>query len=121
MVGLCNPDNEVKDGAIRTCLDLREEARAAKDYANADFIRDMFRDAGFEIKDRQGIWWSTRDERHGQLPIEGAPPGSGGCTIERGPRLAAAGGSGGGPHRDERPRSRSPPRGHGGGGGQFYR
>jgi len=114
MIGLYNLSYDLKDGAIKTCLDLREEARAAKDYANADFIRDMMKDAGVELKDWEGIWWSVRDERHGKLPLEGATMGSdstGGCTFERGPKPDAAQGGGGGRHRDDTPRrrSRSPP------------
>lgn len=67
MVGLYNLTYNIKDGAIRVCMEMREEARIARDYATSDAIRDMLKEAGIEIKDREGIWWSTRDGRRGNL------------------------------------------------------
>ena len=40
-------------------LEQRAEARAAKDFATADAIRDRLKDAGIEIEDTpQGPQWS---------------------------------------------------------------
>ena len=39
-------------------LDLRAKAKASKDWATSDQIRDMLADAGFEIKDtKDGVAW----------------------------------------------------------------
>ena len=39
-------------------LDLRAKARAAKDWATCDRIRDELKDAGFEVKDtKDGVAW----------------------------------------------------------------
>ena len=39
-------------------LDLRAKARAAKDWATCDQIRDALKDAGFEVKDtKDGVAW----------------------------------------------------------------
>ncbi|CAK0800819.1 unnamed protein product [Prorocentrum cordatum] len=81
MVGLYDPSYNVKDTAIRTILQVREDARQAKDYAISDTIRGMLAEAGIEIKDREGYWYSTRDDRQGSITetINGgpmtAPPG----------------------------------------------
>jgi len=83
MVGLYDPSYNVKDTAIRTILQVREDARQAKDYAISDTIRGMLAEAGIEIKDREGYWYSTRDDRQGSITetINGgpmtAPPGAG--------------------------------------------
>lgn len=77
LVGLYNPTYNIKDGAIRICMEVREEARVAKNYENSDAIRDMLKQAGIEIKDKEGIWWSTRDGRRGN--ISEILRGPGGC------------------------------------------
>lgn len=39
-------------------LDLRAKAKAAKDWATSDQIRDALADAGFEVKDtKDGVTW----------------------------------------------------------------
>jgi len=40
-------------------LDLRSKAKADKDWATSDKIRDMLADAGFEVKDtKDGAVWN---------------------------------------------------------------
>lgn len=39
------------DGLMQMILDQRKEAKARKDFATSDLIRDKLKDLGFEIKD----------------------------------------------------------------------
>lgn len=49
------------DALVTHLLSQRQEARAAKDYATADAIRDQLKAAGLEIEDGpQGSTWSLR-------------------------------------------------------------
>lgn len=58
------PDNGVSDEQIRNLAELREKARAAKDWKKADAIRDRLKEKGIIIEDgKEGIRW--RRERTG--------------------------------------------------------
>ncbi|NGN93503.1 cysteine--tRNA ligase [Nocardioides sp. KC13] len=51
---------EALDVLVRAVLDERAEARAAKDWARADSLRDRLKDAGIEIEDTpEGPKWSV--------------------------------------------------------------
>jgi len=52
--------HEVVDALVRALLDQRTEARARKDFAAADAIRDQLRAAGVEVEDTpQGPRWTV--------------------------------------------------------------
>ena len=62
--GPASGDDEKLTGAldvlVRGVLDERAEARAAKDWARADAMRDRLKDAGIEIEDTpEGPKWSV--------------------------------------------------------------
>lgn len=49
---------EVLQKVMSLILDIRKEARAKKDFATSDLIRDRLRDAGIEVKDtKDGSTW----------------------------------------------------------------
>ncbi len=49
------------EGAVNLLLDIRSSAKAAKDWATSDLIRDKLAELGFEIKDtKNGAEWSIR-------------------------------------------------------------
>jgi cysteinyl-tRNA synthetase len=51
-------DAEREEGLIRLLIDMRAEARAAKDFAKADQIRDRLQDLGVTLEDRpDGTIW----------------------------------------------------------------
>ena len=55
-------ENIKKDVAIGKAVDLimelRKEAKARKDWATADFIRNRLAEIGFEVKDtKEGVEW----------------------------------------------------------------
>ncbi|MEN8116976.1 MAG: cysteine--tRNA ligase [Bacteroidota bacterium] len=53
-------DNEVLSGAVELLINLRKEAKANKDWATADKIRDDLKALGIELKDtKDGIEWSV--------------------------------------------------------------
>lgn len=104
MVGLYSASYNIKDSAIRLIMEIREEARQAKNFDSSDTIRDMLKQAGIEIKDKEGIWWSTRDGRRGNIQ-ETARSG----VIQNGPAPNGAGAQAARPQA----RSRSPRRVHG--------
>ena len=54
-------DGELSADDIETLLEQREAARAAKDFATADGIRDQLAAAGIQIEDGSG---GTRWRRH---------------------------------------------------------
>ena len=55
---------EVVDVLVQGLLDRRTEARAAKDFAAADAIRDQIKAAGIEIEDTpDGPKWSVQGAR----------------------------------------------------------
>jgi cysteinyl-tRNA synthetase len=65
LLGLKNEkgaNNDAREEAygkvVDMVLDLRAKAKASKDWATSDQIRDMLADAGFEIKDtKDGVAW----------------------------------------------------------------
>jgi cysteinyl-tRNA synthetase len=49
------------DSLVQALIAQREEARAAKDFATADRVRDQLAAAGIEVEDTaQGARWKTR-------------------------------------------------------------
>jgi cysteinyl-tRNA synthetase len=51
-------DNSVLDGLMQLVLDLRLNAKTAKDYATADKIRDQLSKIGIMVKDtKEGATW----------------------------------------------------------------
>jgi cysteinyl-tRNA synthetase len=60
------------DSLVQALIAQREEARAAKDFATADRVRDQLAAAGIEVEDTaQGARWSVQDRR----PEPGTPAG----------------------------------------------
>ena len=58
--GTGGADSSVLDGLVRLVLEQRQEARARKDYASADRIRDALAGAGVRIEDTpDGPRWSV--------------------------------------------------------------
>lgn len=54
-------ENQVFDALVDMVLNLRLEAKAGKDFATADKIRDKLNDLGFEIKDKKdGFEWELK-------------------------------------------------------------
>ncbi|MBS4057452.1 MAG: cysteine--tRNA ligase [Bacteroidales bacterium] len=52
-------DHNLIDGLMQTIILLRQDARARKDYATSDLIRDRLKEAGIELKDgKEGTSWS---------------------------------------------------------------
>ncbi|WP_455497620.1 cysteine--tRNA ligase [Coprobacter sp.] len=53
-----NASNEAYEKAVDLLLDVRQDAKAHKDWQTADFIRDKLSEIGFEIKDtKEGAEW----------------------------------------------------------------
>jgi cysteinyl-tRNA synthetase len=47
------------DGVLRQQIDARAQAKAAKDFATADAIRDSLKDLGVSLEDgADGVRWS---------------------------------------------------------------
>ena len=47
--------------AVDLLLEVRAKAKAAKDWATSDLIRDRLNEAGFDVKDtKDGFEWSVR-------------------------------------------------------------
>jgi len=65
ILGLVNPSNskdnsDQLEGAVELLIQMREEARANKDFALSDKIRDQLLDAGIQLKDgKEGTTFST--------------------------------------------------------------
>ncbi|MBD5311444.1 MAG: cysteine--tRNA ligase [Bacteroides sp.] len=62
-----NADNESSDaakayeGAVDLLMDIRKNAKAAKDWATSDLIRNKLTALGFDIKDtKNGVEWSVK-------------------------------------------------------------
>ena len=62
-----NADNESSDaakayeGAVDLLMDIRKNAKAAKDWATSDLIRNKLTVLGFDIKDtKNGVEWSVK-------------------------------------------------------------
>ena len=48
------------EGAVDLLLDIRKQAKANKDWATSDLIRDRLADLGFEVKDtKTGVEWKV--------------------------------------------------------------
>ena len=55
-------ETEVIDSLVRVVLDQRQEARARKDFATADALRDGLDRIGIRIEDTaSGVRWSLED------------------------------------------------------------
>jgi cysteinyl-tRNA synthetase len=54
--------NELLDELMNTVLEIRNEARANKDFATSDKIRDELKNIGIIIKDtKNGVEWSVEE------------------------------------------------------------
>jgi cysteinyl-tRNA synthetase len=54
--------NELLDELMNTVLEIRNEARANKDFATSDKIRDELKNIGIIIKDtKNGVEWSIKE------------------------------------------------------------
>jgi cysteinyl-tRNA synthetase len=52
-------DNGVTDGLMQLLIEIRNEARAKKDYATTDKVRDELKKIGVQLKDgKEGTEWS---------------------------------------------------------------
>jgi cysteinyl-tRNA synthetase len=52
-------DTALVEGLMDTILALRKEARARKDWASSDLIRDQLKAVGIQVKDtKDGVVWS---------------------------------------------------------------
>ena len=63
LAALCHPDIEQgrADGVIDRLLQLRTDARRAKDFQKSDLIRDLLNEAGVEVEDRpEGARWTLK-------------------------------------------------------------
>ncbi|MCM1153350.1 MAG: cysteine--tRNA ligase [Muribaculum sp.] len=49
------------EGAVDLLLEVRNNAKASKDWATSDLIRDKLKELGFDVKDtKQGVEWSVK-------------------------------------------------------------
>merc|ERR1719436_1919787 len=55
--------NDGGDALIRDLVRARERARAGKDFAQADSIRDQLRHMGVEVFDKEKLWRSTSGKK----------------------------------------------------------
>ena len=54
-------DNGIVDGLMGTIIDIRKEARAKKDWATSDLIRDKLAALDIVLKDgKEGTTWSKK-------------------------------------------------------------
>lgn len=65
ILGLVNTeksdDNNLVDGLMQTIIDIRKEARAKKDWATSDLIRDKLAEFNVVLKDgKEGTTWSVK-------------------------------------------------------------
>ena len=52
---------ELVNGLVNHILEIRQQAKANKDFATSDKIRNMLNDIGIEVKDRKdGAEWSIK-------------------------------------------------------------
>ncbi len=55
------PDMKPYEKAVDFLLEMRAKAKAAKDWATSDMIRDRMAEIGFDVKDRKdGVEWSVK-------------------------------------------------------------
>ena len=72
-VGTGGSADAALDSLVQALIAQREEARAAKDFATADRVRDQLADAGIEVEDTaQGARWTLSGR-----PRPGTPAGEG--------------------------------------------
>ena len=58
--GAASGNNEALDKAMELILDIRQDARANKDWGTSDKIRDALQAAGIVVKDgKDGTSWSV--------------------------------------------------------------
>ena len=56
-----NSSNKAYEGAVDLLMEIRKNAKAQKDWATSDLIRDKLGQLGFDIKDtKNGVEWSVR-------------------------------------------------------------
>lgn len=56
-----NADMSPYEGAVELLLDIRKNAKANKDWATSDLIRDQLAALGFDVKDtKTGVEWSLK-------------------------------------------------------------
>src|SRR5690606_368302 len=54
-------DSRLVDGLIRLLVEVREEARKARDFARADYIRDRMKELGVALEDTaEGTRWTVQ-------------------------------------------------------------
>lgn len=59
VLGLLNRKQEAAGGEVEALIEKRQQARADKNWALADEIRDQLKDMGITLKDTpQGVKWS---------------------------------------------------------------
>ncbi|HHE32855.1 MAG TPA: cysteine--tRNA ligase [Chlorobaculum parvum] len=59
--GNAEADAQTLDDVMQVLLELRKEARASKDFATSDKIRDLLIERGIEVKDtKEGATWSRK-------------------------------------------------------------
>ena len=52
---------ELVNGLVNSILDIRQQAKANKDFATSDKIRNLLGELGIEVKDRKdGADWSIK-------------------------------------------------------------
>lgn len=56
-----NGNDEILSGAVELLINLRKEAKANKDWATSDKIRNELNDLGIELKDtKEGVEWNLK-------------------------------------------------------------
>jgi len=61
LAGESGESAQTLNDVMAVLLELRKEARASKDFATSDKIRDLLMERGIEIKDtREGATWSKK-------------------------------------------------------------
>jgi cysteinyl-tRNA synthetase len=58
LAGSGNGDGEILDGLMQLIIELRAQARANKDWATSDQIRDALKELEIQLKDgKEGTEW----------------------------------------------------------------
>ncbi|HHE07648.1 MAG TPA: cysteine--tRNA ligase, partial [Chlorobaculum parvum] len=61
LAGESGENAQTLDDVMQVLLELRKEARANKDFATSDKIRDLLLQKGIEVKDtKEGATWSKK-------------------------------------------------------------
>ena len=54
-------ERKALEGAVDLLMDIRKNAKAAKDWTTSDFIRDRLAELGFDVKDtKTGVEWKVK-------------------------------------------------------------